>query len=231
MEHSFDTEIAEQHGVNCAIIYKNLSFWCAKNKANNKNFFDGNFWTYNSVKAWRELFPYLGESQIKTALRKLEEAGLILSGEYNANKYDRTKWFSIVELVVLANGEDDNSQPIPDNKPDNKPDTNLESDFERVWKFYTTELKEKGNSAGSKKEALKNYIDLITKKKVTHEDVSSAVRLEANKKLGIRHLKRVLRVEEVEELLRAFKDGELLPKQQTNTQTKSSSRNIGGYTF
>ena len=48
--------------------------------------------------------------------------GYILTGEYNENKYDRTKWYSIVELAVLANGDNSNSQPIPDNKPDNKPD-------------------------------------------------------------------------------------------------------------
>jgi len=120
IKHSFYIEIAEKHGVNCAIIYDNLMFWCTKNKANSKNFHDGNFWTYNSVDAWGKLFPYFGASQIKSALKKLEESGLISSANYNISKYDRTKWYSIVELSVLANGNDDNSQPIPDNKPDEK---------------------------------------------------------------------------------------------------------------
>jgi len=142
MEHSFNIEIAEKYGVNCAIIYKNLEFWCLKNKANNKNFYDNNFWTYNSVEAWKKLFPYLGESQIKTALKKLEEAGLIATGNYNKSPYDRTKWFSIIHLAVLANGKEDNIQPIPDNKPDNKPNKEEEEeDFLFLDEFidYITE--------------------------------------------------------------------------------------------
>jgi len=96
----------------------------------------------------------------------------------------------------------------------------LESDFERVWKYYTEELKAKGNSAGSKKNALKNYKDLITKKKVTHRDISSAVQLEANKQYGVRHLERVLKVDEVKELLRAFRDGEIEYKHKSNIEHK-----------
>lgn len=127
MEHHFDIDLAKKLNVNCAIIYKNLEFWCSKNKANNKNFIDGNYWTYNSVKAWKELFPYLGETQIKNALKTLEENGYIMSGEHNDNKYDRTKWYCILELEVLTNGDVENSQPIPDNKPDNK--TYINYDF------------------------------------------------------------------------------------------------------
>ncbi len=132
MTHSFDIEIAKKLSVNSAIIYQNLQFWCLKNKANKKHFHDNNYWTYNSVNAWAELFPYLGASQIKTALKKLEEEGYIESGEYNKSSYDRTKWYAIIDLAVLANGldgnsqrVDGNSQPIPDIKPtDNKPDNN-----------------------------------------------------------------------------------------------------------
>jgi len=139
MTHSFDTEIAEKIGVNAAIIYANIEFWCAKNKANNTNFYDNNYWTYNSVKAWKELFPYLGESKIKTALKKLEDDGFIQSGNYNKSAYDRTKWYSLIHLSVLANGNGENGQPIPDNKPDNKPDTYFSADEAvSMWNEFAT---------------------------------------------------------------------------------------------
>jgi hypothetical protein len=57
--HSFDPKIAERVGVNAAVLYQNIVWWCAKNAANRHNEHDGRFWTYNSVKAWAELFPYL----------------------------------------------------------------------------------------------------------------------------------------------------------------------------
>ena len=120
MTHKFDIDMAQKVGINAAIIYDNLVFWCLKNKANNTNFHDDKYWTYNSVRAWKELFPYLGDSAIKTALKKLEDGGFIESGNYNKSAYDRTKWYSIIHLSKIANGLVENSQPIPYNKPNNK---------------------------------------------------------------------------------------------------------------
>jgi len=123
MEHHFDIEIAKKLNINCAVIYNNIQFWTSKNKANGKHFIDGNYWTYNSVKAWNELLPYLSQKQIRTALDKLEESGLIISGVFNKAGYDRTKWYAIkgqMELPSKANGIVQKGEPIPDNKPDNK---------------------------------------------------------------------------------------------------------------
>lgn len=124
MMHSFDPQIAARVGVNAAVLYQNIVWWCAKNAANRRNEHDGRFWTYNSVKAWAELFPYLTESKIRLALEKLESEGLILSGTFNDVGYDRTKWYCPFEKIHLsenANGIARNSEPIPDSKPDIKP--------------------------------------------------------------------------------------------------------------
>ena len=51
MNFSFDGEFAKEHGVNEAIMYQYFSYWIAKNKANDKHFYDGYTWTYNSQKA------------------------------------------------------------------------------------------------------------------------------------------------------------------------------------
>lgn len=135
MEHHFDIEVAQHLGINAAIIHYNIQYWCRHNSANNTNFYDGKHWTYNSIRAWCDLFPYMGESMIKNALKKLENAGYIEVGNYNKSTYDRTKWYcalnpinGVVEnqpihLEVLANGLVENSQPIPDNNPDNNPDS------------------------------------------------------------------------------------------------------------
>ena len=72
--------LAVNIGVNAAVLYQNIVWWCAKNAANRHNEHDGRFWTYNSVKAWAELFPYLTLKQIRSALDRLEDEGLILSG-------------------------------------------------------------------------------------------------------------------------------------------------------
>lgn len=97
MNHNFDVDIAVEYGVNCAIILENLRFWIAKNQANGVHFYDGKYWTYNSVKAFGQLFPYLTSKQIRNTLDKLEDEGLIVVGYYNALSFDRTKWYAFTE--------------------------------------------------------------------------------------------------------------------------------------
>lgn len=99
MNHSFNIEDAKTYGVNCAVILENIRFWVAKNKANGKHNYDGKYWTYNSIKAFHELFPYLSERQIRTALDKLIEAGEIEKGNYNQNSYDQTTWYTCVKSI------------------------------------------------------------------------------------------------------------------------------------
>ena len=138
MEHHFNVEIAKEYGILEAIILNNLQHWIEKNRANGKNFHDGHYWTYNSAKAFSELFPYASQKQIRKALQNLIAEGIIQTGNYNKNPYDRTLWYSFTEkgdsifqMVKIdvpkrENGNDLEGQPIPDNKPDNnKPNNKL----------------------------------------------------------------------------------------------------------
>jgi hypothetical protein len=133
--HSFNPKIAEMVGIAPAVIYQNIVWWIAKNEANEQNKYDGYYWTYNSVKAFSTLFPYLTEKQIRTSLDKLVEVGAIVVGNYNKSAYDRTKWFRLggqIDLPCGANGNASEGQPIPDVKPPIKPvlkkeDTNVSS--------------------------------------------------------------------------------------------------------
>jgi hypothetical protein len=123
--HTFDPKIAEQVGIAPAVIYQNIVWWTQKNAANEKHFYDGRYWTYNSVKAFEVLFPYLTLNQIRRSLEKLESDGLILSGSFNKSAYDRTKWYSPADHIELANLPNEfgtDAEPIPVSKPVTKPD-------------------------------------------------------------------------------------------------------------
>lgn len=127
MNYNFNVEIATKIGVDEAIMLNNFIYWLAKNKANNKNFFDGSFWTFNSVRAYCELFPFWKESQIKRILKSLIDQNVLVVGSYNQNAYDRTNWYSLsneyihlIDWTISTNGKAENSQPIPNNKTINK---------------------------------------------------------------------------------------------------------------
>lgn len=134
MHHYFNTEIAKEVGVNAAVILENIAHWVLRNKANDKNFYDGHYWTYNSNAAMAELFPYMNARQVRTALDSLRKNGMVLTGNYNKSSYDRTLWYTvsddcaerffpeITHLTKKSNGVDGKVQPIPDINTDNKPD-------------------------------------------------------------------------------------------------------------
>lgn len=139
MDHNFNIAVAKELGIAPAVILNNLYWWVEKNRANEKHFYDGYYWTYNSRKAFVEQFPYLTERQIEYALRKLIDGGYVITGNYNKASFDRTLWYAITKegYCILQNCEMDttkkvnantkNVEPIPDNKPDNKPDGKKES--------------------------------------------------------------------------------------------------------
>ncbi len=105
MNHSFNVEVATKYGMLEAVLLENINFWVAKNKANEKNFYDGFYWTYNSITALSKLFPYASMATIFRALHNLEDAGLILAGNYNKDASDKTKWYTLTKKgELLLNG-------------------------------------------------------------------------------------------------------------------------------
>ena len=130
MTHKFDSELAEKVGIEAAIIYDNICFWIAKNKANAKGFINNHYWTYNSWEAWQKLFPYMKKYTIKTALQNLKDCGLIdwETGLNPNNKWDKTAYYRLLNDAIIDSGENQsstidkiNDEYYTDIKPDGHP--------------------------------------------------------------------------------------------------------------
>ena len=158
MIHVFDTDVAKKYGVNAAIILQNIGYWIAQNEANEINFYDGRYWTFNSKRAYGELFPYMSEKQIRTAIEKLIEDGVLVTGNYNKLAYDRTTWYALTEKgksicrigqmehAKRENGFPQNGEPIPDINPNVTPDVisgkkkeRKNNSFDSIIAAYTTD--------------------------------------------------------------------------------------------
>jgi len=100
MNHSFNVEIATKYGIEEAILIENIAFWVCKNAVNKKHFYDEHYWTYNSAAAFGKLFPYMNPKTISRKLLELENEGMLISGDYNENRYNRTKWYTITEKAL-----------------------------------------------------------------------------------------------------------------------------------
>ena len=91
-----DRVLAQNIGLNEAIIIQQLHYWIMQNKRQNKNFYDGRYWTFNSLENWhKDTFYFWSLNTIKRTFKKLENEGLLIIGNYNKKGYDRTKWYSI----------------------------------------------------------------------------------------------------------------------------------------
>lgn len=147
-EHHFNVGEATKYGIAKAVLLYNIRFWLNKNMSNKKNkhkHTDKNiyYWTYNSGKAFEKLFPYLKSKNISRWLLELERDEVLLSGNFNKVKYDRTKWYTIknefiikcnndtiyqkrpMDLPKTTNGLVKNDQPIPYSKQNIKPNSKL----------------------------------------------------------------------------------------------------------
>lgn len=97
MHHSFSVAHAVEYGVNEAILIQNFYFWISHNRANARHFYDGRTWTYNSVRAFSDLFPYFTTKQVRGVLDRLIERSVLVSGNYNSDTRDRTLWYAFAD--------------------------------------------------------------------------------------------------------------------------------------
>lgn len=105
-EFRFSGPLAKKYGTNEAVILYNFAFWIKHNTANQRNVRDGRVWTYNSQRALSEIFDFLSERQIQRILKKLEDSGAIIKGNYNSKQMDRTCWYSVSDEVMEFYGID-----------------------------------------------------------------------------------------------------------------------------
>lgn len=96
---TFDKEHAVEYGVNGAIFLSHIFFWLSVNRDANRNYHQGKFWTYNTVKSYSEIFPFWSEKQIRTIIQKLEKQGAIVSSKFNRKNFDNTKWYTLSDKL------------------------------------------------------------------------------------------------------------------------------------
>ena len=90
-----NTTLANEIGLNEAIVLQQINYWIEINKKAGKNYYDGKYWTYNSIKSWHEKnFKFLSVETVRRVFTKLEKSGFIITGNYNKDPRDKTKWYT-----------------------------------------------------------------------------------------------------------------------------------------
>lgn len=111
-----DPDLAAKIGLNEAIILQQLHYWIVINRKEGKNFKEGYCWTYNSIPAWQEQFPFWSVDTIKRTLGKLRNRGLIVVANYNKMKMDKTNWYRIDYKELEKLRDKDESKKVVDSE-------------------------------------------------------------------------------------------------------------------
>lgn len=83
--------LAKMIGLNESIFLQQLHYWLERST----HHIDGRKWVYNTIQKWQEQFPFWGYNTIRRIVEKLEKNGVIITGNYNQSKIDKTTWYSI----------------------------------------------------------------------------------------------------------------------------------------
>lgn len=90
-------EVAKIAGVNAALVLSLISRRTGTVTPDGIFYDQDRVWMRASMENISERIPCLSVAEVRTALRKLKEAGLITVANFNATSYDRTKWYTLTE--------------------------------------------------------------------------------------------------------------------------------------
>jgi len=152
LHHTFDVNVAQKYGIAEAILIHHFQHWISINVRLKRNFYEGRYWSYQTLDEIAANFTYLNKSQVfdllerlclgKSRFSKKEELDfepVLIKGNFNKSKYDRTIWYAFcdfpkwilgnpnIEIGDPQNQDCENPTPIPDTKTIclNKEDTKV----------------------------------------------------------------------------------------------------------
>jgi len=97
MNVDINTEIAKRFGINAAIVVNHL--WNEHNKLldDGKNNIHSKVWVRCSHKKLSVVFPFITANKARRAIECLISAGIIVIGEFNPSRFDRTSCYAFTE--------------------------------------------------------------------------------------------------------------------------------------
>ena len=85
--------LAQEIGLNESLILLQIDFWISISTTEPR---EGKLWTYQSLREMQKnAFPFWSINTINRAIKNLIDKRLLIEGNFNEKKYDKTRWFAI----------------------------------------------------------------------------------------------------------------------------------------
>ncbi|RYZ80917.1 MAG: hypothetical protein EOP06_24440, partial [Proteobacteria bacterium] len=121
--------LAVKVGLNEAIVLQQVHYWLVKNreKRNEDNYKKGRYWVYNTYQEWQKVFPFWSLKTVERIFVGLENEGFLIADKLQADKTDRTKWYTIDYDLYRSRVEnlEDEGDPLPSRQNDEMQDDKM----------------------------------------------------------------------------------------------------------
>lgn len=98
--HSFNVQLATIVGLTEAILLQHFHFWHQRASHLPDMRREGRVWFFRSVAEMREVFPYLSDGNVRTAVKHLIDRGLVIKGDYSSASMNKATWYSLTDAAI-----------------------------------------------------------------------------------------------------------------------------------
>lgn len=110
--HTFNVDLAAEIGLTEAILLQHFYYWHQHNTHLPEMHREDRVWFFRSVAEMREVFPYLSDGNVRTAIKHLIEQGLVIKGDYSEKSLNKSTWYSLTDVAIRKFHLQDSSIPF-----------------------------------------------------------------------------------------------------------------------
>ena len=112
--HCFNVELAKLIGLAEAIVLQHFYFWHQRARNLPDMNREGRVWFYRSVAEMRDVFPYLSDANVRTAIQHLVDRGLVTKGDFSEKSMYKATWYSLNDSAIRVFDLAESTNPFID---------------------------------------------------------------------------------------------------------------------
>lgn len=87
-------------GIGPALVLQQVRYWLRPER--NPHEHDGRRWVYNTYAEWCRQLPFITLRSLRRHVTALEQRGVLLTANYNEDRQNHTKWYTVDSSAMLA---------------------------------------------------------------------------------------------------------------------------------